>query len=71
LETINNGSGYGTINRQWIFLFQNLLDHTTSHDAARIVNLSFKWRHPSSVADMFQVWCANGFQFTFQLGNLC
>jgi len=34
------------------------------------VSLSLKQRRPGSVADMFEVCCANGFQFASHLGDL-
>ena len=61
-----NWSGYRTTHGS-CFLFENLFHHIASHDA---VSLSLRRRCPGSVADTFQVWCANGFRFTSHLGDL-
>jgi len=55
----------------WIFLFQNLFHCTALHDIDEVVTLSLKRHRPGSVVDvMFQVCCADGFQFTSHLGTL-
>jgi len=40
------------------------------HSSNKAVSWSLKQHPPCSIADIFHIWCANGFRFASHLGNL-